>query len=337
MARTHQRGDCSPGAGWGAAPDFPIVRSGCCGKPAGSVSASSPCSSSWCWSATTRAIPAGRMRSSTRQTGNLGGRVGAWIADFMLYLFGFSAYLFSLFLMMRVLVAATGRCIAILPEEPSPELSRFAVGALGRLRRHADRLHRHRSRAPLHDRRDAAAGARRPVRRAGGAAGARAARCGGRHARPPADDRDRLQPRERRFLADRLRAHRRGDRGFGRPRERPDQRPRGPAPRRARGHQPRAVGGGPAPDHRRRSRAVAHPAAGQGGEVRARPARAPGAAVLRPAGGFGTAAVVAAGPAARDASKRFGRDARIHLAADREEAVGLRRRRPPWSPPIRGR
>ena len=60
-----------------------------------------------------------------RQTGNLGGRVGAWIADFMLYLFGLSAYLFSLFLMMRVLSGyrALHRDPA---EEPSPELSRFA-------------------------------------------------------------------------------------------------------------------------------------------------------------------------------------------------------------------
>ena len=60
-----------------------------------------------------------------RQTGNLGGRVGAWIADFMLYLFGLSAYLFSLFLMMRVLSGY--RALHRDPsEEPSPELSRFA-------------------------------------------------------------------------------------------------------------------------------------------------------------------------------------------------------------------
>ena len=60
-----------------------------------------------------------------RQTGNLGGRVGAWIADFMLYLFGMSAYLFSMFLMMRVLSGyrALHRDPA---EEPSPELARFA-------------------------------------------------------------------------------------------------------------------------------------------------------------------------------------------------------------------
>jgi S-DNA-T family DNA segregation ATPase FtsK/SpoIIIE len=61
----------------------------------------------------------------SRQTGNLGGRVGAWIADFMLYLFGLSAYLFSLFLMMRVLSGyrALHRDAT---EEPSPELARFA-------------------------------------------------------------------------------------------------------------------------------------------------------------------------------------------------------------------
>ncbi len=60
-----------------------------------------------------------------RQTGNLGGRVGAWIADFMLYLFGLSAYLFSLFLMMRVVSGY--RALHRDPsEEPSPELSRFA-------------------------------------------------------------------------------------------------------------------------------------------------------------------------------------------------------------------
>src|SRR5690606_21897527 len=61
----------------------------------------------------------------SRQTGNLGGRVGAWIADFMLYLFGLSAYLFSLFLMMRVLSGyrALHRDAA---DDPSPELARFA-------------------------------------------------------------------------------------------------------------------------------------------------------------------------------------------------------------------
>ncbi|MBA3479895.1 MAG: DNA translocase FtsK 4TM domain-containing protein, partial [Lautropia sp.] len=61
----------------------------------------------------------------TRQTGNLGGRVGAWIADFMLYLFGLSAYLFSLFLMMRVISGY--RALHRDPsEEAVPELSRFA-------------------------------------------------------------------------------------------------------------------------------------------------------------------------------------------------------------------
>src|SRR5688500_18778511 len=38
-----------------------------------------------------------------RQTSNLGGLVGAWIADFLLYLFGLSAYLFPFFLVMRVI------------------------------------------------------------------------------------------------------------------------------------------------------------------------------------------------------------------------------------------
>jgi S-DNA-T family DNA segregation ATPase FtsK/SpoIIIE len=61
----------------------------------------------------------------TRQTGNLGGRVGAWIADFMLYLFGLSAYLFSVFLMMRVVSGY--RALHREPtEETVPELSRFA-------------------------------------------------------------------------------------------------------------------------------------------------------------------------------------------------------------------
>ncbi len=36
---------------------------------------------------------------------NLGGKVGAWFADLMLYLFGLSAYLFSFFLILRVLVS----------------------------------------------------------------------------------------------------------------------------------------------------------------------------------------------------------------------------------------
>ncbi|MDO4683802.1 MAG: DNA translocase FtsK 4TM domain-containing protein [Lautropia sp.] len=40
-----------------------------------------------------------------RQTSNLGGKVGAWFADLMLYLFGLSAYLFSFFLILRVLVS----------------------------------------------------------------------------------------------------------------------------------------------------------------------------------------------------------------------------------------
>ena len=61
----------------------------------------------------------------TRSTGNLGGKVGAWIADFMLYLFGLSAYLFSLFLMMRVVSGYRA-----LHREPSdekvPDMIRFA-------------------------------------------------------------------------------------------------------------------------------------------------------------------------------------------------------------------
>lgn len=40
---------------------------------------------------------------NARQVHNLGGRVGAWFADLILYLFGLSAYLFSFFLALRVL------------------------------------------------------------------------------------------------------------------------------------------------------------------------------------------------------------------------------------------
>lgn len=39
---------------------------------------------------------------NARQVHNLGGRVGAWLADLILYLFGLSAYLFSFFLILRV-------------------------------------------------------------------------------------------------------------------------------------------------------------------------------------------------------------------------------------------
>ena len=60
-----------------------------------------------------------------RETGNLGGRVGAWISDFLLYLFGLSAYLFSVFLMMRVVSGYLS-----LHRDPAegtpPELARFA-------------------------------------------------------------------------------------------------------------------------------------------------------------------------------------------------------------------
>lgn len=42
---------------------------------------------------------------TTRQVHNLGGRVGAWFADLILYLFGMSAYLFSFFLILRVLAS----------------------------------------------------------------------------------------------------------------------------------------------------------------------------------------------------------------------------------------
>ena len=61
----------------------------------------------------------------SRQTGNLGGKVGAWIADFMLYLFGLSAYLFSVFLMMRV-VSGYRALHRDSSDEPAPELARFA-------------------------------------------------------------------------------------------------------------------------------------------------------------------------------------------------------------------
>ena len=37
-----------------------------------------------------------------RDVHNLGGRVGAWIADLMLYLFGVSAYLWAAFMLLRV-------------------------------------------------------------------------------------------------------------------------------------------------------------------------------------------------------------------------------------------
>lgn len=40
---------------------------------------------------------------AARQVHNLGGRLGAWFADLILYLFGLSAYLFSFFMILRVL------------------------------------------------------------------------------------------------------------------------------------------------------------------------------------------------------------------------------------------
>jgi S-DNA-T family DNA segregation ATPase FtsK/SpoIIIE len=61
----------------------------------------------------------------SRQTGNLGGLVGAWIADFMLYLFGLSAYLFSVFLLMRV-VSGYRALHREAADEQTPELVRFA-------------------------------------------------------------------------------------------------------------------------------------------------------------------------------------------------------------------
>ncbi|MDO5057674.1 MAG: DNA translocase FtsK 4TM domain-containing protein [Lautropia sp.] len=78
---------------------------------------------------------------NARQVHNLGGRVGAWFADLILYLFGLSAYLFSFFLVLRVLagyrrlhretappaVAATGKegkDRNAQPEAPAP--ARFA-------------------------------------------------------------------------------------------------------------------------------------------------------------------------------------------------------------------
>ncbi|NLD55002.1 MAG: DNA translocase FtsK [Burkholderiaceae bacterium] len=61
----------------------------------------------------------------TRQTANLGGRVGAWIADFMLYLFGLSAYLFSGFLMMRVVSGYRALHREAL-DDKGPEAVRFA-------------------------------------------------------------------------------------------------------------------------------------------------------------------------------------------------------------------
>ncbi len=59
-----------------------------------------------------------------RDVSNLGGKIGAWIADFMLYLFGLSAYLFSAFLMTRV-VAGYRRLYRDPTEDPA-ELNRFA-------------------------------------------------------------------------------------------------------------------------------------------------------------------------------------------------------------------
>ena len=61
----------------------------------------------------------------TRETANLGGRVGAWIADFMLYLFGLSAYLFSAFLMMRVVSGYRALHREAL-DDKAPDAVRFA-------------------------------------------------------------------------------------------------------------------------------------------------------------------------------------------------------------------
>src|SRR5690606_30494260 len=61
----------------------------------------------------------------TRQTANLGGRVGAWIADSMLYLFGLSAYLFSAFLMMRVVSGYRALHREVL-DDKAPDAVRFA-------------------------------------------------------------------------------------------------------------------------------------------------------------------------------------------------------------------
>ncbi|MGE3921782.1 MAG: DNA translocase FtsK [Lautropia sp.] len=60
----------------------------------------------------------------SRESANLGGRIGAWIADFMLYLFGVSAYLFSVFLMMRVVSGY--RALHRDPGEQAPDAHRFA-------------------------------------------------------------------------------------------------------------------------------------------------------------------------------------------------------------------
>ncbi|HVL55072.1 MAG TPA: DNA translocase FtsK 4TM domain-containing protein [Burkholderiaceae bacterium] len=49
-----------------------------------------------------RADPGWSHAITVREVHNLGGRIGAWLADLMLYLFGLSAYLWSGFLLMRV-------------------------------------------------------------------------------------------------------------------------------------------------------------------------------------------------------------------------------------------
>ena len=54
----------------------------------------------------------------------MGQGAAAWIADFMLYLFGLSAYLFSAFLMTRVV--AGYRKLYRDPTENPAELNRFA-------------------------------------------------------------------------------------------------------------------------------------------------------------------------------------------------------------------
>ena len=50
-----------------------------------------------------RADPGWSHAASVRDIHNLGGHVGAWIADLMLYLFGVSAYLWAAFLLLRVI------------------------------------------------------------------------------------------------------------------------------------------------------------------------------------------------------------------------------------------
>ena len=269
------------------------------------------------------------------QIANWAGRVGAWTADILLLLFGLSAYWWVVLLVRRIIAnyrRITNHEAAAMKRRERSHVARRGV----RVRAGAGRQRRYRSAADVVAQGAGAARAGRRDRRGGRA---RRVPCAGfhrRHAVPADRAGDRLVAVFQLLLAVRLRKNRRRHHGHHHRRE--DAPRSGPRPQAGRsgGREARRQGGARAREDRGAG-AGDDRAAGRAGQIGAGGEGKAGAAFHRSARRLHAAAAGAARRRAGSEGNHFRRYARIHVAADREEAEGFRRGSEPWWPRIRVR